>query len=104
VALQNPEAFWIFTSLVFSRQNDIKPENAAKLLLQLAKDAGVDPAAVQTCIRDKVTEGNVRKDIFEAQNMGFNGTPTYLINGRFITGTDPSVLKSAVDEALAKSH
>lgn len=101
VALQNAEAFWTYTGLVFARQNTITPETAPKILVDLAHFAGADTGAVKNCIQGHATEGTVRKDMFEGQSLGFNGTPTYLVNGHFITGTDPGVLKAKVDEVLA---
>jgi protein-disulfide isomerase len=72
-----------------------------------AQTVGVDVAVFDTCLSSGATSDRVKRDLLEAQRLGLNGTPAFLIgvigdNGRVtvtkrITGSQPF---AAFDQAI----
>jgi protein-disulfide isomerase len=53
-------------------------------LKKYATDLGLDAAKFNPCLDNDSTKSIIDKDIAEAQNLGIQGTPTFLINGRLL--------------------
>lgn len=53
-----------------------------------ARQAGVpDAAAFETCVREQRFADRVRKDIEDGARAGIGGTPSYIFNGRMMSGS-----------------
>jgi protein-disulfide isomerase len=99
---QNKEAFWKFANHFFQNQGTIKKETLSQTVFQLAKENGLDEAALKTCIDSKKTLPQVQADMKEAQALGFQSTPSFVVNGRPVIGAKPiEEFKMIIDAELA---
>ena len=70
-------------------------------LKQHAAAAGLD-AANSTRASTATIQGEVDKDVAEANEAGVSGTPAFFINGRALEGAQPfEAFKRVIDEELA---
>jgi len=76
---QEQNGFWPYHDKVFSSQLE-KPE--MKDVVQLAAAAGLDGAAVQTCLASGRMKERLAAQIEEGREGGVSGTPTLFINGK----------------------
>jgi len=76
---QEQNGFWPYHDKVFSSQVD-KPE--AKDVVQLATEAGLDGAAMQSCLASGRMKERLAAQIEEAREGGVSATPTLFINGK----------------------
>jgi protein-disulfide isomerase len=102
VAEQNKDAFWKYYSFFFQNQTTIKKETLNEKVMSLAKENSLDEAALKTCIDTKKTLPQVQADVKEAQALGFNSTPSFMVNGNPVIGAKPiEEFKQLIDEQLA---
>lgn len=83
---QKPEAFWAFHDRFFS---DPPIRDAAQLreqIGQLAQQQGLDTKRFLTCYDNAEQAPRVQKDVADAHKIGVNSTPTFLLNGEFVSG------------------
>jgi protein-disulfide isomerase len=74
-------------------------------LERVARDAGVDVAAVGTALDQGKHMDRIRRDQAQCQALGVNSTPTLFINGRKVVGALPvEQLKPVVEEELKKAE
>ncbi len=102
IALQDVKKAYEFKKMVFKNQNETYGD-AEKLYKDLAKKAGVDMAKLDSDLKAKSSEiaAIINKDIEEASEFGFNGTPGYLINGVSLKGAYPiEEFKKVIDRHL----
>lgn len=100
--LQGQDKFWKVHDAIFDKQGDIDASNAEEKFAEFAKAAGADPKPFSDCYDSKKALPAVRKDAAEAESLGINGTPAFLVNGRLIPGADYESIKDAVDASLKK--
>ena len=72
--------FWAYHDALFSRLS--MPVE----YLQLANDLKLDTEAFQTCLSSGRPQAAVSKDIQDARRLGISGTPTFFVNGRYLSG------------------
>jgi protein-disulfide isomerase len=73
--------YWDYHDLLFAtRQLDSSALKAAARSLKL------DTEAFDTCLDSNKMADIVRKQAAEAQTLGIQGTPTLLVNGRYVSG------------------
>lgn len=102
VAEQNKEAFWKYYSFFFQNQSTIKKDTLNEKVMSMAKENGLDEAALKTCIDTKKTLPMVQADMKEAQTLGFNSTPSFMVNGTPVIGAKPiEEFKQIIDAELA---
>jgi protein-disulfide isomerase len=101
-------SYWEMYDRLFANQRRFAPADLA----QHAADIGLDMTKFQPCLDTGRTAELVRADLTRAQQLGFSGTPTFLIgtvepNGttvkglKVITGAQPfAVFKQTLDEML----
>jgi len=89
--------FWEFNDVLFySKQLDIKDLKEHAHVLKL------DEARFDKCLDDGAEAAAVKKDLEEAKHLGLSGTPSFFVNGHFISGAvEYSALKEMVDQQLA---
>ena len=70
---------------------------------QLAKDAGLDPEKLAKDKNDPAVEEEIAKHVSTAQQLGFQGTPGFIIGEKVFKGYIPyDVMKSTIKEERAK--
>jgi protein-disulfide isomerase len=93
---QNPTAFWKFHDLIFDSQELISGENVWDKMQDLAKQSGLDPAALRSCMADPATQKEVEKSMAEGVGLHIANTPTIFVNGRRIIGPDGATLEQYI--------
>lgn len=89
--------FWEMHDLLFANQASLGP---AALADYASRIPGLDVAAWQTCFDARTYDARVKADASLAEDIGVNGTPTFLINGERIVGAQPlATLQAAVESA-----
>lgn len=75
-----------------------------EVLLSLAVDAGLDADAVSGVLSSGAHSDDVRADEAEAQRLGINGVPFFVIGGRYaVSGAQPAeLLGRAISQAYAE--
>ncbi|MDD5542533.1 MAG: DsbA family protein [Acidobacteriia bacterium] len=102
---QNPAAFWNYYDFYYSQQQSITSANLRERSLEVGKQTGLDVDQLTRCFDSKASLPAVQSDVFEALKLGVKGTPTLLINGRFVFNEDMTQkdYRKLIDEALASS-
>jgi protein-disulfide isomerase len=75
--------FWDMHHLLFTDRGDFAPAQISSY----AEKLELDLPAFQKCLSSRGHDGEIRKSIRVAQNLGITGTPAYLL-GRRIPGGD----------------
>ena len=98
---QGNDMFWTFHDEIFDNQKKITVENADETFEAYAKKLGVDTKTYDACIASDETVAKVKADMAEAQAIGVNSTPTFVINGMIVPGANPDGVKAAIDLKLS---
>lgn len=98
---QGNDMFWAFHDEIFDNQKKITLENADETFEAYAKKLGVDTKTYDACIASDETVAKVKADMAEAQAIGVNSTPTFVINGMIVPGANPDGVKAAIDLKLS---
>lgn len=89
--------FWEMHDVLFySKQLEIDELKEHARVLQLDGDR------FDKCLDDGAETAAVKKDKDEGTKLGLNGTPSFFVNGHFISGAqDYNALREVIDEQLA---
>ena len=95
--------FWPYHDLLYANQ---RGENSGFLssdtLKRFATQLGLDRAAFDQCLDRGVYRAAVEADLRSALRLGFNSTPTFVVNGQRIVGAQPiAVFAAVIDAKLA---
>ncbi|NWG15398.1 MAG: DsbA family protein [Chloroflexi bacterium] len=92
--------FWDYHNALFESQGSFGRD----LYIQLAEDLGFDTESFATCLDDQKYLNEIAADYNAARGFGIRGTPSFFINGRYISGAQPyQTFASMLDEELAKA-
>jgi protein-disulfide isomerase len=88
--------FWELAELMFKNQEQLEDENLGKL----ARQAGLDPAAMLAAVADGTYSTHVIADRTHGEALGIRGTPTLFINGRpfFLRPSRENIERTLDDE------
>jgi len=78
-------AFWAYHDLMFAHQAEL----AREMLIGLAGDLQLDVDAFTICLDEQIHHPEITADYAAAQKFGARGTPTFYINGRYLSGAKP---------------
>lgn len=93
------DAFWRVHDLLFANQRDLDRED----LLRYAGQAKLDVGKVRAALDEERHEAAIDEDIRLADQLGVEGTPSFFINGRPISGARPyEVFAAYVNDELAR--
>lgn len=79
-------AYWPYHDALFAAADDPDPAVDADALARLAREVGLDGDALRACVESGRYRPVVESSTSQALARGFEGTPTYLINGRQVEG------------------
>lgn len=101
--VQKPEGFWNFYDFFYAEQESVTTKNIREKILQEGKKAGLNTAQLEACYDSKTTIPAIQSDMYEAAKLGVRGTPTILVNGRFIFSEEMTEkdYRKLIDDALA---
>jgi len=91
--------FWEYHDLLFANQNlvDFSTQN----LLAFAEDLGLNMDQFEDCLQQGEYRPQVEKDLQDGLLAGVRGTPSFLINSRFIAGAQAyAVFQREIEAAL----
>ncbi len=98
---QSNDGFWKYHDIVFQKQKEITVEKSKEQLMTFAKQVGLDTGKFEACVSSPDTATRVQNEVKEAQSLGINSTPTFVVNGMSVPGADPDGLKAAIDASLS---
>ncbi len=92
--------FWEMHDLIFANQRDL----AVPTLEGYATTMGLDMDQFRKDMKAEATAKRINDDLKEAAELSVTGTPSFFINGKFLSGAQPFTnFKRVIDEALEKS-
>ena len=97
------DSFWEYHDTLFEKQNDWASGGVPRFK-KYAEDLGLDTDAFNECLDTGRYTSEVGIDLKDGMFFGVSGTPTFFINGRKLSGSQPfSAFKTIIDEELAKT-
>jgi len=92
--------FWAMHDAMFKNQRALAVDDLKKSAAAL----GLDAAKFNGCLDTGRTAATVKSDLLEGRAVGVDGTPTYFINGRFLTGAQPiEAISAIIDDELRRA-
>jgi protein-disulfide isomerase len=92
--------FWEYHDKLYATA----PKASADDLQSYAKDVGLNAGSFDRCFASGKYKEVVQRDLNEGAQLGLTGTPTFFINGREISGNQPSeAFEAIIDEELARA-
>lgn len=92
--------FWEYHDVLFENQRKLGDED----LKEYAKKVGLDEAKFQECYSKGQFKERVETSQQEAQRVGIQATPSFVINGTLLQGAQPfEKFKEKIDRILSKS-
>ncbi len=96
------DAFFEMHDEIFAREWE---RNAGELSIEsltaVAGELGLDTGRFEQDMQDPDLEQAVRNDLQLGQQLGFTGTPAFVINGRAMIGGQPTdTFRQAIDQAI----
>ncbi len=102
VAQQSEEKAWKFHDALFADRNRLVTEGET-FLKNTAQGLGVDMKRLAKDVHSKKVSDIMEEDQQDAQKLGVEGTPYFLVNDLVVRGAlPPDLFKKAVD--MAKNH
>ncbi|MDE7064637.1 MAG: thioredoxin domain-containing protein [Desulfovibrionaceae bacterium] len=103
-ALQNPEKAWkLYTEFFEQRERLIA--DGEPFLKETAKNAGLDMRKLAADLKNKKATAIIDEDLADAQRLGVEGTPYFLVNNLVVRGAlSYDLFKDAVDMALSQAR
>lgn len=92
--------FWEYHDLLFERSPSHSPEQ----LKQYARELKLDSPVFAECLESGKYQAEVAHDVEEGTRLGVSGTPTFVINGRFLEGEQSvTALQKLIESELGSS-
>ena len=88
IAKQSVEKAWKFHDIAFDRREDIMKDKESALQ-EIVNLLGVDDTMLKKDIESKELADLISEDMKEARSLGFDATPSFLINGVSVIGAVP---------------
>ncbi|MBI3811865.1 MAG: thioredoxin domain-containing protein [Nitrospirae bacterium] len=86
---QKAQSFWSFHDRFFADPQIRDEAGLRGQIGQLAGTDGLDKDKFLTCYDNKEQAPRLDKDMADAQKIGVTATPTFLLNGEFVSGVQP---------------
>lgn len=99
--MQKPAAFWKFYDAFYDGQELISAGNAWDKALDFAGQAGLDQAALKTCLAAPEAAAAVDASVANAKTIDVSSTPTIFVNGRRVVGADTATIERFIQYELA---
>ena len=92
--------FWEMHDVVFENNQALEEADLEKY----AKQVGLDLGRYKSCFTANKYKAKIEEDQRMSAQLGARGTPAFFINGRFLSGAQPTAAFAAViDEELKKA-
>lgn len=104
IAQQSEEKAWKFHDALFAGRDKLVTDGEA-FLKTTAQDLGVDMKRLAKDVHSKKVADIMNEDQQDAQKLGVEGTPYFLVNDLVVRGAlPPDLFKKAIDMAKAKAE
>ena len=91
--------FWEMHDKIFENQRDLAPATFERYAAEL----GLDVERFKRDVASADVKKRIDEDMRQAQKLGVSGTPSFFINGRFLSGAQPfENFKQVIDSILEK--
>jgi len=101
-------AYWPMHDLLFNLQKQwspLGPDQVVDAFVRYAADLGLDPVAYRRCLDTGEFGELVRLDVWEGEQAGVQGTPSFRINGKLIRGAYPfETFQELIEAELEKTR
>jgi protein-disulfide isomerase len=92
--------FWEMHDKIFANQRDL----SEKTFENYARTIGLDMSKYTRDVAADDVKKRIADDMRQAQELGVSGTPSFFINGKFLSGAQPFAnFKRMIDDAIEKS-
>ena len=92
--------FWEMHDLIFGNQEEMSPEK----YVEYARQLGLDVERFKRDVASAQVKARIDADSDEAGKLGVTGTPTFFVNGRYLSGAQPfEAFKELIDQELGRS-
>ncbi len=92
--------FWEYHDALFAAQSKLAPAD----LKATAAKLGLDSAKFAACLERGGHQDAIERDAAQGRQVGVTGTPSFLIDGRPITGAQPQAeFEGIIDDELSRS-
>ncbi len=86
IAAQRQGKFWSYRNLLMTHQGEWSGGDTDAVLKKYASEAGLDMSRFVKDMADPKLDAIIDADLAQAQEIGVQGTPTYIVNGAFVRG------------------
>ena len=95
--------FWPYHNLLYANSlGEFVGSFSTDRLKRMAEQVpGLDVATFNSCLDNRTKQNTVQQMANEAQAAGIRSTPTFVINGRTVSGADYGAIKDVVEDELA---
>ena len=101
IARQSPAKAYRLYDALYTNQEALKSRGEA-YLVEAARDVGADVAQAQRDVKSEAVKAVVAADQKEGEQLGFTGTPGFLVNGVLLQGTYPrAAFEKIINRQLA---
>lgn len=98
---QKSELYWKFHDLAFADQTETNDLTAMK---ELAKKAGANMNALDSCLSSKKYDSYLTSDTDYGRSIGVSGTPAFFVNGQLVSGAvSYTQIEQVIDQEYAKA-
>lgn len=99
---QKPEAFWTFYDRIYADQQLISAENVWDKMLDYASQAALKADMFKACMTSPEAASAVDASYQNGLELGVTTTPTLFVNGRRMTGADPTQVEQFIRYELER--
>jgi protein-disulfide isomerase len=86
---QKPEAFWSFHDRFFGNPPIRDDSQLREQIRRLVDQQGLEVKKFMACYDHREQASRIDKDMADARKIGVAATPTFLVNGEFVSGAQP---------------
>jgi len=101
-------SYWPMHDLLFNRQRQWSPQDAEQVrdtFVEYAGELTLDADAFRECLETGEFGELVRQDVWEGEQVGVKGTPSFRINGQLIRGAYPfATFQEMIEAELEKTR
>jgi protein-disulfide isomerase len=101
-------SYWPMHDLLFNQQRQWSPQGGGQVLDTFegyAADLALDTVAFRECLETDEFGELVREDVWEGEQAGVQGTPSFRINGQLIRGAYPfETFQELIEAELEKTR
>jgi protein-disulfide isomerase len=93
---EEQKSFWKYQDALFASDN-----LSVKTLTRIASDVGLNVPKFNDCLNSEGSRNHILRDIRDARQFGIMSTPTFLVNGKLVSGAvGAEAFKTIIEDEL----